>query len=184
MKTDKELFKSIVIVILLVLGLAVTSYALASETISIEDHRFNTGIIKINLNDGKVLRFKDVNGNDISAFEPGMTVVSDFFVKNEGTGDMYYRIYFSNVEGDLVNVIKVTIKDKDRVIYSGNMKDMDRVHTSAVDDILHINETKTLTIVFELDSNADNSYKSKSLSFNLTAEGTQVRNNPNKEFNK
>ena len=33
MKTDKELFKSIVIVILLVLGLAVTSYALASETI-------------------------------------------------------------------------------------------------------------------------------------------------------
>ena len=61
---------------------------------------------------------------------------------------------------------------------------MDRTHTSAVDDILHINETKTLTIIFELDSNTDNSYKSKSLSFNLTAEGTQLRNNPNKEFNK
>ena len=61
---------------------------------------------------------------------------------------------------------------------------MDRVHTSAVDDILHINETKTLTIIFEFDSSSDNSYKSKSLSFNLTAEGTQLRNNPNKEFNK
>ena len=60
MKTDKELFKSIVIVILLVLGLAVTSYALASETISIEDHRFNTGIIKINLNDGTLSSIFDI----------------------------------------------------------------------------------------------------------------------------
>lgn len=184
MKTNKELYRSILIVILLVLGLAVTSYALANETVSIEDHRFNTGVIKINLNDGKVLQFKDINGNDINTFEPGMTVVSDFFVRNEGTGDMYYRIYFTNVEGDLVDVIKITIKDEDRVIYSGNMKDMDRAHTKAVDDLLHINETKTLTIVFEFDSDANNSYKSKSLSFNLTAEGTQVRNNPDKEFNR
>lgn len=184
MKTNRELYRSIIIVILLVLGLAVTSYALANETISIEDHRFNTGVIRINLNDGKVLKFKDVNGNDISAFEPGMTVVSDFFVRNEGSGDMYYRIYFSNVEGDLVNAIKITIKDGERVIYSGNMKDMDRNHTKACDDVLRINESKTLTIIFSFDSDAGNEYKSKSLSFNLMAEGTQVRNNPNKEFNK
>lgn len=184
MKTNRELYRSIIIVILLVLGLAVTSYALANETISIEDHRFNTGVIRINLNDGKVLKFKDVNGNDISAFEPGMTVVSDFFVRNEGSGDMYYRIYFSNVEGDLANAIKITIKNGERVIYSGNMKDMDRSHTAACDDMLRINESKTLTIIFSFDSDAGNEYKSKVLSFNLMAEGTQVRNNPNKEFNK
>ena len=184
MKTDKELFKSIVIVILLVLGLAVTSYALASETISIEDHRFNTGIIKINLNDGKVLRFKDVNGNDISYFEPGMTFKADFFVRNDGSNDMYYKIYFDQVSGDLVNVLSITIKDGDRTIFTGNMKDMDRTHTQPVDDVLSINEQKTLTIIFSFDEEADNRYMSKELSFALMAEGTQVRNNPNKEFNK
>lgn len=61
---------------------------------------------------------------------------------------------------------------------------MDRTHTQPVDDVLSINEQKTLTIIFSFDEEADNRYMSKELAFALMAEGTQVRNNPNREFNK
>ena len=81
-------------------------------------------------------------------------------------------------------MLSITIKDGDRTIFTGNMKDMDRTHTQPVDDVLSINEQKTLTIIFSFDEEADNRYMSKELSFALMAEGTQVRNNPNKEFNK
>lgn len=97
---------------------------------------------------------------------------------------MYYKIYFDQVSGDLVNVLSITIKDGNRTIFTGNMKDMDRTHTQPVDDVLSINEQKTLTIIFSFDEEADNRYMSKELSFALMAEGTQVRNNPNREFNK
>ena len=88
------------------------------------------------------------------------------------------------MSGDLVNVLSITIKDGDRTIFTGNMKDMDRTHTQPVDDVLSINEQKTLTIIFSFDEEADNRYMSKELAFALMAEGTQVRNNPNREFNK
>ena len=184
MKTDKSLFRSVVTIVLLIIGLTITTYALMSESVSIREHNFSTGKMKINLNDGKTLRFQDVNGNDISYFEPGMTFKADFFVRNDGSNDMYYKIYFDQVSGDLVNVLSITIKDGDRTIFTGNMKDMDRTHTQPVDDVLSINEQKTLTIIFSFDEEADNRYMSKELSFALMAEGTQVRNNPNKEFNK
>lgn len=182
-KTDKSLARSIVMIVLLLIGLTVTTYALMSESLSIKEHNFTTGKMKINLNDGKTLQFKDVNGNPIAYFEPGMTFKSDFFVRNDGSNDMYYKIYFDQVSGDLVNVLSITIKDGDRTIFTGNMKDMDKTHTKAVDDVLSINEQKTLTIIFTFDKNADNRYMSKELTFALMAEGTQVRNNPNKEFN-
>ena len=88
------------------------------------------------------------------------------------------------MSGDLVNVLSITIKDGDRTIFTGNMKDMDRPHPQPVDDVLSINEQKTLTIIFSFDEEADNRYMSKELAFALMAEGTQVRNNPNREFNK
>ena len=94
MKKDKSLFRSVLTIVLLIIGLTITTYALMSESVSIREHSFSTGKMKINLNDGKTLRFQDVNGNDISYFEPGMTFKADFFVRNDGSNDMYYKIYF------------------------------------------------------------------------------------------
>lgn len=182
--TNKKIRQNIVIIILLIIGLTITTFALMRETLQLNEHTFETGRMKINLNDGKTLRFKDVNGNEITYFEPGMNVVSDFFVKNEGTNDMYYRFYFDHVKGELADVIRVKILDGQTVILEGNMKDMDRQHAQAVDDVLAINEKKELSILFSFESGVDNRHMSKYLEFALNAEGTQVRNNINKEFNK
>lgn len=182
--TDKKFFRSIVTLVLLIIGLTITTMALMRETLQLNEHTFETGRMKINLNNGQKLKFRDVNGNDIAYFEPGMTVVSDFFVRNEGTNDMYYRFYFDQVEGELAEVVHVTILDGNEIIFEGDMRNMDRKHSSAVDDVLAISESKTLTIMFTVDPDTGNQYMSKYLAFALNAEGTQVRNNPNREFNK
>ena len=52
MKTDKSLFRSVVTIVLLIIGLTITTYALMSESVSIREHNFSTGKMKINLNDG------------------------------------------------------------------------------------------------------------------------------------
>lgn len=182
--TNKKFFRSMAVLVLLIVGLTITTMALMRETLQLNDHTFETGRMKINLNNGQKLKFRDVNGNDIAYFEPGMTVVSDFFVRNEGTNDMYYRFYFDQVEGELAEVVHVTILDGNEIIFEGDMRNMDRKHSSAVDDVLAINESKTLTIMFTVDQNSGNQYMSKYLAFALNAEGTQVRNNPNREFNK
>lgn len=182
--TNKKFFRSMAILVLLIVGLTITTMALMRETLQLHDHTFETGRMKINLNNGQKLQFRDVNGNDIAYFEPGMTVVSNFFVRNEGTNDMYYRFYFDQVEGELAEVVRVTILDGNEIIFEGDMRNMDRKHSSAVDDVLEINESKTLTIMFTVDPDSGNQYMSKYLAFALNAEGTQVRNNPNREFNK
>lgn len=97
MKNSNDLKKRILIIILLISALSVTTYALGKETLVLRNNYFATGRLKINLNNGQKLKFKDVNGNIVQYFEPGMRVVSDFFIKNEGTNDMYYRLYFDDM---------------------------------------------------------------------------------------
>lgn len=52
-------------------------------------------------------------------FEPGMTVKKDFFIENDSTGTVYYRLYFAGVSGDLADVLEVTVKDGNKTLYSG-----------------------------------------------------------------
>ena len=67
---------------------------------------FHTGEVKINLNDGKpVIREHEF------LFEPGMTVRKNFFIENDSTWDVYYRLDLDNISGGLAEVLTVTGKD-------------------------------------------------------------------------
>ena len=99
-KTAKRLTGGIIAIIILAVCLCITTFALVYASVSVENNLFHTGEVKINLNDGKpVIREHEF------LFEPGMTVVKDFFIENDSTWDVYYRLYLDNVSGGLSDVL-------------------------------------------------------------------------------
>ena len=176
-KIAKRLTGGIIAIIVLTLCLCVTTFALVYASVSVEDNLFHTGEVKINLNDGKpVIREHEF------IFEPGMTVVKDFFIENDSTCDVYYRLYLDNVSGGLADVLTVTIKDGDKVLYTGTANELTRQNVSAADDTLKIGQRRNLTVIFHYPENSGNKTQKLDLAFTMCAEATQTKNNPNKLF--
>lgn len=142
-KTAKKLTGSVIAIVVLVVCLCITTLALVYSTVAVENNLFQTGEIKLNLNDGK-----PVIEEHEYLFEPGMTVEKNFFLENQSTDDVYYRLYFDNVEGGLADILDVTIRDGDTVLYSGKASALTKEQVSAADDILKLNERRELIISF------------------------------------
>ncbi len=177
-KTAKSLTASVVIVFLLCVCLAVTTFALVYSMVSVEDNLFNTGVVQINLNDGKPI----ISENEF-LFEPGMTVKKDFFVKNESTCDIYYKLYFQNIFGGLADVLQVKICDGSKTLFEGTPSELNRKTVVAADDILRLNERRDLQIYFHFPEEAGNEAQSLYLTFDFAVDAVQVKNNTNKDFN-
>lgn len=177
-KTAKKLTASVAAVIVLAVCLCITTFALVYSTVAVDNNLFQTGEIKINLNDGK-----PVIEEHEYLFEPGMTVEKDFFLENQGTWDVYYKLYFDNVEGGLVDVLEVAIRDGDTVLFGGKIADLTKEKVGAAEDILKLNERKSLTIAFHYPETAGNSTQNLYLSFDMKADAVQTKNNPNRFFN-
>ncbi len=176
-KTAKKLTGGIVAIIVLALCLCITTFALVRASVSVENNRFHTGEVKINLNDGKpVIREHEF------LFEPGMTVVKDFFIENDSTWDVYYRLYLDDISGGLADVLTVTIKDGDKTLYSGTANQLTRQNVAAADDTLKIGQRRSLTVSFHYPETSGNETQNLDLTFTLCAEATQTKNNPNKLF--
>ena len=181
-KTDnnnisKKLTGSIVILIVLSLCLSLTTFALVYSTLIIEDNIFSTGEVKINLNDGNPV----IEAGEF-AFEPGVTVQKPFFIKNNSTCEVYYKIYFENVSGGLADVLEITVSDGDDILAQGKAKELTKKAVSAAKETLDINEERTLKITFHYPRNAGNDTQDQVLEFDLYASAVQVKNNPNKDF--
>ena len=176
-KLKKKLTFMIVTVVLLSLGLAITSFALASSIAQVRNNRFAMSMgVELTINDGKPV----VDVTDM-VYEPGGTYVSEFPIANLGTFDVWYRVFFTDVNGALKDYITVTIKEADgTVLCKGTMSELssDKVAVSS----LAAGEKKTLTIEFYFSSEAGNAAQGQSASFNITANATQKQNNPNKDF--
>lgn len=176
--TTTKLTASVVAIILLSICLCITTYALAWATVSADNKLFHTGAVRINLNDGK-----PVIEEYEFLFEPGMTVKKDFFIENQSTWDVYYKLYFTDMEGDLADVLEVTIKDNDKVLYKGTASDITKENVGAADDILKLNERRDLTVYFHFPEEAGNETQNRVLAFSISADAVQTKNNPNKLFN-
>lgn len=176
-KTASRLTGSIVLIVVLAVCLAVTTFALVYASVSVNNNLFQTGEVHINLNDGKpIIRESEF------LFEPGMTVNKGFFVKNESSCDIYYRVYFDNISGGLADVLEVTIRDGEKTLYSGKASELTRKNVIAADDLLKIDEKRTLTASFHFPEESGNEAQNLSMSFTLCAEATQTKNNPNRLF--
>ncbi len=177
--TLKKLIFSLAAVLVLTLALCVTTFALTYAAVKVENNQFQTGEIKINLNDGKPVIQKDEY-----VFEPGMTVVKDFFIQNEGTWDVYYKIYFDNVVGGLANVLEIKIEDKDsgELFYQGTADGLTRRNAKVAGDTLKPGQRRNMTITFYFPPEKGNETQLLGLDFTICAEATQTKNNPDKQF--
>ncbi len=175
--TAKKLAVSIAVIIILSLCLVVSSAALVYSIVSVEGNIFVTGIVSINLNNGVPI----IKDNEF-LFEPGMTVKKDFFILNESTCDVYYKLYFTNVLGGLADMIEITVCDGDRVLYEGTPAELDRKSVGAANDILKVNEKRDLQIYFHFPEEVGNEGQDIYLSFDFAADAVQTKNNANREF--
>ena len=176
-KTAKKLTGSIIAAVVLALCLCITTFALVWATVSVDNSLFHTGSVKVNLNDGKPV----IEEHEF-LFEPGMTVKKDFFIENQSTWDIYYKLYFNNVSGGLADVLQITVKDEERTLYQGTAAELNRGTVGAADDILRLNERRKLTVYFHFPEEAGNSAQNLTLTFDMCADAVQTKNNPNKLF--
>lgn len=176
-KTAKRLTGGIIAIVVLAVCLCITTFALVYASVSVENNLFHTGKVKINLNDGKpVIREHEF------IFEPGMTVKKDFFIENDSSWDVYYRIYLENVSGGLADVLEITVKDGDRAMYSGTASELTQQNVTAADDTLKIGQKRNLTVYFHFPEDKGNETQNLDLTFTMCAEATQTKNNPNRLF--
>ncbi len=111
-----------------------------------------------------------------------MTVKKDFFIENQSTWDVYYKLYFTDIEGGLANVLDVTVKDGEKVLYSGKAADLTKENVGAANDVLKLNERRNLTVYFHFPEEAGNEAQNLVLTFSMSADAVQTKNNPNKLF--
>ncbi len=176
-KTAKKLTASVAAVIVLAICLCITTFALVYSTVAVNNNLFQTGKIKIDLNGGQ-----PVITEHEYLFEPGMTVEKPFYIENLGTWDVYYKLYFDNIEGSLADVLDVEILDGDTVLFGGKIADLTKEKVGAAEDILKLNERRDLTISFHYPEEAGNSGQAQYLAFDLKADAVQTKNNPNRLF--
>lgn len=176
-RTAKKITGGIIAIIILSVCLIVTTAALVYSSVAVENNYFRTGEVKLNLNDGEPI----ISEHEF-LFEPGMTVKKDFFIRNESTWDVYYRIYFDNISGGLADVLDVTIKNGETVLYSGKPSELVRSSVPAVEDKLAVGERRELTVYFYFPKEAGNEAQISDFEFTVCAEATQTKNNPDKKF--
>lgn len=173
----KQLTSGIVTVAVLAACLCITTLALVYSMVSVEGNLFQTGRIEINLNDGK-----PVIEEGEFLFEPGATVEKSFFIENTGTWDVYYKVYMENLEGGLADVLEVSLRDGDTVLYSGTAADFTEGNAIAAQGSLSLGERRELTLSFHFPENAGNRAQNLYLSFDLCADAVQTKNNPDRLF--
>lgn len=176
-RTAKKITGGIIAIIILSVCLIVTTAALVYSSVAVENNYFRTSEVKLNLNDGEPI----ISEHEF-LFEPGMTVKKDFFIRNESTWDVYYRIYFDNISGGLADVLDVTIKNGETVLYSGKPSELVRSSVPAAEDILAVGERRELTVYFYFPKEAGNEAQISDFEFTVCAEATQTKNNPDKKF--
>ncbi len=176
-KTAKKMTAGIVTIIILAFCLTVTSFALVYATVTVENNLFQTGYVKINLNDGKPI----IEEHEY-LFEPGMTVEKEFFIQNLSSDNVYYRLYFDQVKGGLARVLDVTLQDGEQVLCSGKMADLTKEVVESGEFPLEIQETRNLKITFHFPAEYGNATQGLDLSFVVCADAVQSKNNPDREF--
>jgi hypothetical protein len=145
--------------------------------VSVDSNIFKTGSVSINLNDGK-----PVIEDEECRFGPGMTVEKEFFIENNSTYSVYYKIYFDNVGGGLADVLQVTVYNGDEILYQGTASQLSRNNVLAANDELKISEKRILRVSFDFPENAGNIVGDPILTFDLSADAVQTKNNPERLF--
>ena len=114
--------------------------------------------------------------------EPGYSIRRDFTVENRGTAEVYYRLYLENAAGPLLDVLDFAIYDGDTLLFEGAADSLTRETPCEGAAPFAPGETRTLTAVVKMREGAGNTYQNGGITFDMTADAVQVRNNPERDF--
>ena len=188
--TRRRWLSSALLTVLLALGLIVTTLAISTQ-ISVE-RNFTIGTVKLDLNGGAAvvdMTNPDAEHANESKFsEPGFRIKRDFYLKNIGSAAAYYKLYAGYKDtpenNALANAldVEITYKDTGVLLFSGKLSALNLSSAPVADSSLDAGDTVWFTAVFRFSKDAGNDLQNKMLSFDLYARGTQVKNNPSKEF--
>ncbi len=182
MISNKKLQINVVTLIIICVALCITSFAIASTIMryDIQNNSFQTGSIDIDLNGGKPI----IDGND-PLFQPGMTVEKEFYIENKGTWEVFYKLYFSKVEGKLGDVLEITIYKQNSphtVLLHGKINELINADELSIVSNLEVGEKQKLVAEFYFPPDKGNEYQGETLVFDIDALAVQTKNNPNKDF--
>ena len=175
-KRWRRLMRGMFLVMLLVFGFALTTMALTYYKASVEENVFSTGSVSISLNDGVPVFNEDM------LFEPGMVVQKDFTLRNDSSCDVYYRLYFSDIEGEFAESLEVAVTDGESAIFRGVLADMAGQTTDGAAGLLQEGEERKMTITFHFPENCGNDMQNQTVLFDLNADAVQAVNNPSQVF--
>jgi len=175
-KGRKKPWLGIFMVIFLTLAFGITSFALMYQKVMVEGNLFKTGKVSISLNDNEPVFNEEI------LFEPGMRIVKDFTLRNDSTCEVYYRLWFSDIEGDFADVLEVRVADGENVIFEGTFSELNGVKSEGANGKLAEGEERLLSILFYVPEDCENVMQENTLLFDLNAEAVQVVNNPDGVF--
>lgn len=186
--TRRRWLSSALLTVLLALGLIVTTLAISTK-ISVE-RNFTTGTVKLDLNGGAAVvdMTKTKQNNESNFSEPGFRIKRDFYLKNIGSAAAYYKLYAGYEDtpenNALANAldVEITYKDTGVLLFSGKLSALNLSSAPVGDSSLDAGDTVWFTAIFRFSKDAGNDLQNKMLSFDLYARGTQVKNNPGKNF--
>ncbi len=176
--TQKKVWISIAVIVLLFIMFVINTFAFISSFISSEANLFETAKVDIDFNGNR-----PVFVEDDFFLEPGRERIQPFYLRNNSTVDVYYRLYMDDFVGALKDALVVRIYDKDHnCLFTANMTDLTR-ETPFVDTaVLKVGETKELYAGVLMKTGVGNAYQNEMVSFSMYADATQVKNNFNKDF--
>ncbi len=183
---NKKLQINVVTLLLLCLGLCVTSFAIATKiSYDVRNNYFHTGVIDIDLNGNAPI----IGGDDDKEFwfAPGMTETRSFYIQNNGSGDVFYKLEFAGIAGDLADVLEIEIYKEEgsqkKVLLEGTISD---IELSIADTLKPGRDNRQyLFAQFHWPEKADDDrYKNAVLQFDISAIAVQAENNnsENPEF--
>ena len=177
MVKSKKLQINIVTLIVICVALCITSFAIASTIIGydIQNNSFQTGSIDIDLNGGKPI----IDGND-PLFQPGMTVKKEFYIENKGTWEVFYKLYFSKVEGKLGEALEIKIYKKSSEhtpLLKGTISNLINADELSIVSNLEVGEKQKLIAEFYFPPDKGNEYQGETLVFDIDALAVQTKNN-------
>ncbi len=161
----------IIMVIILALGLSTTSMALVYHEVEIKNNQFVTGKVSVCINDDQPIFDDDM------FFVPGMMVEREFTLRNDSTCDVHYRLYFTNVEGELAKTLQVEVWSGETELFSGTLAEMNGIKSEGADGTLAKGEERIMTIVFSVPVDCENTLQNCAVDFDLNADVVQTVNN-------
>lgn len=175
-KGKTRFFSLLLVLALLIGGMGITTAALQYYKQTVEDNFFQTGTVRINLNDNQPIFDSDV------LVEPGMELHADFTVRNEGTADCYYRLLLFCEETELAEQMEVQLLCKDEVLFAGTMMQLDAQLTGTQSALLRQGEEVQLTLVLHMPDAAGNAHQNQAVNFDVQVQAVQASNNPSRVF--